>query len=724
MSEVKETNQAQQGSGQGELAQRLGNAHVALRNDLEVHRHIYRGQPQYIIRDPLTLKCCKLNQKDYTISTYIDDHITLAEVFKRLVADNILKSSEENGFYRFIVSMHQMTLLNLPIANDKSLYKKFRARQQARRNEKLMSFFFLKIPLFDPDAFLSKYCHLAGWLFTRWFFFVWLACMMIGGYIIAARHEELLLPVSQMFSPRNVVFMWFMLIALKVIHEFGHAFACKKFGGQVTEMGLFLIVLTPCAYVDVTSSWGFNRKLHRLIVGLGGMYFESIIAFAALLTWSLTDGLIAQQMAHNVFFLASLATVLMNINPLMRFDGYYLLSDMLEIPNLRQNAQDFTLSVIKRIFLGLPINSPHEGWKLRAGLLLFGISASIYRSVVVLSISILISMKAFMIGLAMAGFYIFSQLYKIVRNTTVYLWKAQESAPVRKRAIALSIILLSVIPAAIFFIPLPGSMKYMGQLTCTNETIVRVEQDGILEDIYARPGQAATAGIKLVSLSNSLLTDRYLELKTRAQKAQVEQDAASYQVNNDILSDQQRAYTRSVFSEFKMCEKDFNGLNICPETNGLIVAGLNHNNKGRHLKKGTPIATIISGNWVVKLLISEQDIAQSGIYAGQKAVFRSASYPGRDFAGRVTTISPQGKRDFDRPALTSLGTGDIAVNSNGEELTLPHYEITISLDDANNSTGLFRYGMTGTVKLGRPARAVGITLVNSVRRFLNSLDKQ
>ncbi len=717
-----EKNTEQQTTPKSELAERLSTAHVSLRPDLEIHRHLFHGVAQYVIRDPLTLKCCKLNHKDYTILTYITRDYALAEIFERLVAEGVMKPEEENGFYRYVVSLHQMALLNLPISNDKTLYKKFRARMTARKQEKLMSFFFLRVPLFDPDKFLTKYMSLVSWLFTKTFFMVWLMLMTIGGYIIAARYEDLMGSLTQMFDAKNVVFMWFILIVLKVFHELGHGFACKKFGGQVTEMGVFFIVMTPCAYVDVTSSWGFNRKINRLIVGLGGVYFESLIAVIALIVWSLSDGTTTQQLAHDVFFLASFATVLMNINPLMRFDGYYILSDYLEIPNLRQESQQYATNILKRITLGIPVKSNHSGWKIKSILFTFGIASSLYRSTVILSISIMIAMKAFIVGLGLAAFYIISQLYKILKRMTVYMWTAQESASVRGRAIVLNILILAVMPIALFTIPIPGELKATGQITCEKESVIHSLENGFITSISVKRGQQIASGSPMITLDNKEIENNLIELSTRSNKAKLELASASYQVNDPVLAEQQNAYFKAVNSELELCKMEYKNLVIAPNETGTVVACMDEKEIGSYVKKGTPVATIISGKWVIKLLISEQEMAGTDICLGQQASFRAAACPGNTFYGNIVSISPQGQREIEIPALTSLGQGNIAVNNEGKEMTTPHYLITIMLDDNNNN--VFRYGMTGTVKLGTYARPAGIELVHKIQRFINSLNKE
>ena len=702
-----------------ELAERLGPAYVAIRADLEVHRHLFGGVPSYAVRDPLTHKCSQLNQKDYTILTHITVSRTLAEVFQSLVDDGVLKPSEENGFYRFVLMLHQQALLNLPISNDRSLYKKYRTRQSSRRKAQLQGFLFLRVPLFDPDRILDKAAHVMNLFFTRWAFLIWILIMLFSAGILISKHDDLLKPVAQMFDTRNIVSMWITLIVLKILHEFGHACACKAFGGQVHEMGAFFIVMTPCAYVDVSSSWGFSNKFHRIIVGLGGLYFESMIAAIALIVWALAYGSIVQQYAHNVFFLASIATVVMNINPLMRFDGYYVLSDLVEMPNLRQRSQAYVLSIFKKVILGIPIANTQNSLKMSVFMFVFGVASSIYKVMLVLSISAVIAMKAFMVGIGMAGFYIFMEVLKITVKTTTYLWHARESAHVRGRAIALSVLMICLLPAMMFVVPMPAMLTFSGLLTCENEKMVHSQQDGFISEFMVEKGDAVKSEMTLAKLDNLELQKKYLDVKTKVDTTRLKLRQA---YNDQVLSAKIMAMEQAYSVGLSYHENNISNLKVKSDLTGTVVAGFDHNTIGMFVKKGTPLGTVVSGRWVVKVLVDEQDIAKIELDDGRKVDVRFAAFPEHNYKGEIISVTPFAEHEVTMPMLTRLGEGDIAVDDSGAKMLLPHYEITILLDKENDER--FRYGMIGKVKLAVSGKPIGITLFHKMLRFVNSLDRQ
>ena len=208
-----------------DLAARLGPAHVGLRPDLEVHRHLFRSEPTYVIRDPLTLQCHRLNGKEYEILVHLRSDRSLEEVFDALMESGKLQRESQDDFYQFIATLQLHAFLHLPFSNDKALYQPYQAGHRAKRKEKLLGFLFLRIPLINPDAFLNKTLHLARPLFSRWFLAVWVLLMIVGISIGLLERQELMVPLSGALTTGNLICLWISLILLKVFHEFGHAYA-------------------------------------------------------------------------------------------------------------------------------------------------------------------------------------------------------------------------------------------------------------------------------------------------------------------------------------------------------------------------------------------------------------------------------------------------------------------------------------------------------------------
>jgi putative peptide zinc metalloprotease protein len=701
------------------LAQRLGRSRVGLRHDLEVHRHLFRGTPSYVIRDPLTLQCHRLNLNEYEILINLTHDKSLAEVFESLVKSEQLKITDEEEFYQFIVSLHRLAFLNLPVSDDKILYRRYLAKQQARRKEKLMGFMFLRIPVINPDAFLARFSHWVKPIFHRQCFWVWLALVLAAGYIIIQKRDELWAPILNMFSTSNLFGMWSILILLKALHEFGHAFACKIFGGHVPEMGIYLIAGTPCAYVDVTSSWKFTRKRHRIMVGLAGVYVESFIASVAIFVWAFTEPSLLHTLSHQIFFLAGIVTVTMNINPLMRFDGYYILSDLLEIPNLRQRSQRYVLSILKRLVVGVKEPANSFSFSLRLILFVFGIASSLYKITVILAICTIVAMKMFLVGLVMAGVYITSILFRTLKRVIEYLWQSPQTAPVRVRAVVVSLILLIGLPVVVLLLPFSSSVQVNAQLRQENEEVVRAPSFGFVRQVHVDPSRQIRPRDLLVELENHETLEAFIDAQAQMESAQIRLKSYNYDETDPARAIQQKKITQALKSQFNVRRKELEQLNVRGKKSGIIINCLKKTEVGRFVQTGEALATIASGRWVAQTLLTEKQIAETKFHTGQKVQFRCIAQPRSSVPGTITRIAPMGSHTIENPTLTHLGGGEIPVNQHTHQANQPYFKLTVVLDQPDLDE--LRYGMTGNILLDTPAKPLGKSLFQKFLRFTNSL---
>jgi putative peptide zinc metalloprotease protein len=219
----------------------------------------------------------------------------------------------------------------------------------------LSNLLFIRIPVWDPDRFLDRFVGLFGRFFSVAGLGLWLAVIVTGLWAVAGRTDDLVASAGDILDPKGLPLLYLSFILIKVVHEFGHAFACKKLGreggsgGEVHVMGVMFLIFTPLPYVDASSSWALRRKWHRVIVGAAGMMVELAVAALAAVVWARTGaGTAAHTIAYNMIFVGSVSTLLFNGNPLLRYDGYYILSDLLEIPNLAQRGKEYLYYLVRR----------------------------------------------------------------------------------------------------------------------------------------------------------------------------------------------------------------------------------------------------------------------------------------------------------------------------------------------------------------------------------------
>ncbi len=698
------------------LADRLKAVRVRVRRDLEVTRHVFRGAPCYVVRDPITFQSHRLDPEDYRLFIRIDDSRPLGEIFEEVVGAGLLDAADAEVFYQFVLSLHRYSFLSLPVTDEQALFRRHQARRQAQRRQKLIGFLALQIPLLSPDAFLTRTLPWVRWLFSRWAFLGWLVLVLAAGCVAASRGAELLRPIHGLLVAHNLPLIWFTLIALKACHEFGHAYACRHFGGHVPEMGLYLVMFTPCAYVDATAAWSFSRRRDRLIVSLAGVYVELAIAAGAVFVWALTGPSLLNAAAYNVIFLASATTLLFNANPLMRFDGYYVLSDLVEVPNLRQHSAQYILAVAKRVLLGLPNPAPPETWRLRGTLLWFGVASTVYRTMVILAIAAVVASKLFVVGFALGVLYLCLTLWGLARRLARYLWTAPETAPVRRRAVAISVLVFGILPLGFALFPLPRKVQVAATVSAANETVVRAATPGFVKRVAFVRGQTVASGDLLVELTNT-------EVAERVAKAQAELDAsharqAAYEPADPAaaLREGERAQQRALELDRERTRQD--ELRVAAPLQGVVATGLRPTQTGQFLRLGDPVAVLIAGAYEVRAVLTADEFAAAAPALGQVATFRPAGAPAQALTGTITRIQPAASRKVELAALTHAAGGWIAVDPTGEAQQ-PYLEVTITLETADAVAAV--HGMTGTVQLSARAEPAAARVCRRVLRFINHL---
>ncbi len=253
-----------------------------LRSDLQISRQIYQGDPVYVVHDPVSFRTHRLSLFQYRTLALLNPARTVGGNFKDLVARDHFSNDGEETFHELISSLARPGLIVLSGASGPSLYKKYQQGKTRTRQRRTLGFLFLQVPLVNPDRFLSRTVHHLSWLFTRSFLVVWLCALMAAGLVICNQFTELVEPLNGILAAKSLPFLWVSFVALKIWHELGHGYACRKFGGAVPEMGMLLIAGTPAAFVDATSAWSFPKRSQRLLVMCGGMYFESLVAIPGL----------------------------------------------------------------------------------------------------------------------------------------------------------------------------------------------------------------------------------------------------------------------------------------------------------------------------------------------------------------------------------------------------------------------------------------------------------
>jgi putative peptide zinc metalloprotease protein len=509
---------------------------LRMRKDLAIAPQKYEGRTYYVVKDPVSLRYYRFKEQERFLIDLMDGSYTLDDAqkaYEKRFRPERLTLEDLEGFGQQLLTAG-LAQNESPQAG-KQLFDRRKKRRRSEWMQALTNILYIKIPVYDPDRLLERMLPWLRWMFTTWFMAVSIAIMMSAIILVATHFEsfrEKLPSYHEFFSFGTVWYLWLALGLVKIIHEFGHGLSCKAFGGEVHEMGALFLVFSPCLYCNVSDAWTLPSKWKRIIISFAGIYVELIIAALATWLWWYTPSYpFVNHLSLSLMVVCSVSTVVFNANPLMRYDGYYILADWLEIPNLRDRSNRFLQRIVMEYCLGIEVQ-PEQYMALwrRISFVVYAIVSYIYRWVITFSILYFMSnfLKPYKLGVV-SGMLAFGAaasmvgwpLYRLGKN----LHKRGRLPDMKSGRVTLSAIGLGTLIVLFFVLPLPVSRVRQIALVQVQPTAVEkmiVYTPGILEQLYVKDGEA-------VKKEQILAVFRNLELENQLVDAQTQYDIADNQ---------------------------------------------------------------------------------------------------------------------------------------------------------------------------------------------------
>jgi putative peptide zinc metalloprotease protein len=581
-----------------------------LRAHARIQRQQYRGETWYVLQDLSSERFHRFSPSAYTVIGLMDGQRTVQEIWD-LALDRLGDDAvSQDGFIQLLSQLHSADVLQCDVPPDTAeLFRRRQRFEQSRRRKQIFSIFAWQLPLFDPERLLNRLGPALAPLFGWFGLVLWLTVVGAGVVLGWTHWPELSENVlDRALMPENLLVLWLLFPLIKLVHEFGHAFAVKTYGGEVHEMGVMILVLTPVPYVDASAAWAFRSKWRRVVVGGAGMAVEVFIATLALFVWLSVEPGFVRSLAYNTILIAGISTVLFNANPLLRFDGYYMLMDYLEIPNLRQRANAYLIYLCERYLFGRrdaeqPIASGAE----RAWFIGFSVSAFFYRLLVIFAILFFLGEQHLLLGLVFAGSTAFAWLVMPAFKIGQFLFSNPRIRRVRRRALLATAGVIAAVSALLIVMPVPQRTVAEGVVWVPEEGMVRAGADGFVMKVVAQPGSKVTRGDVLVECNDAdLRTEvRVLEAQLVELDAKYRQVVVADRVRAEIIEEQRRFVTESLArAQERLAE-----LTIRSRATGIFVLPQAADLPGRFVKKGQMIAQVADMHTVtVRAVVTQQDI--------------------------------------------------------------------------------------------------------------------
>src|SRR3954463_5181709 len=505
---------------------RVADLRARLRPSAQISRQFYRGDRWYVVRDPAGNQFHRLSAPAYRFVGLLDGTRTVAEAWDLVGGQLADDAPTQNEVIQILSQLHAANLLESNVTPDAAvLLRRHKKMVKQQWQGRLMNILFPRIPLWDPDQFLVRWMPVIRPFLGKLGALLWLGMIFAAIAALAPEWKQLEMQIPNAIAPGNWPFLWATFCLIKLIHELGHAFACRRFGGECHELGLMFLVLVPAPYVDASSAWSFPNKWARVFVGAGGMIIElfvaSILAFVWL--WTSPQSLI-HGLALNAMLIASFSTIIFNANPLLRYDGYYILSDLLEIPNLRYRSTEYTTGLIKRHLFKVKLSQPLPPVGQRIWLVLYAVSSSIYRMFVGIMIILMVWNQVPVLGVLMALGGVITWLAVPVIKTGRYLLIDPELHRKRARATAWVLPTVGVAVILVGFVPSPIGTHFQAEAIVepANRKVLYTIGPGFVEEIVAKDGQPVKTGDTILVLRDRTLEAEIAQTRARIGAAEAE----------------------------------------------------------------------------------------------------------------------------------------------------------------------------------------------------------
>lgn len=616
-----------------------------LRSGIGVARQCFRGERWHVIEDPAANQFFRLSTTGYALVGLLDGRRTLGDAWTAVINRFGDDAPTQGEALRLLGQLYSANLLSAEVPDDtRALLRRYRMRQARRVQSGITGLLSLRIPIADPDRLLSTLAGPLGWLYSPIGLVLWAIWVLLGLTQLPGQGGELAAQASRAVSPEHLPLLALVFVVSKLVHELSHGLACKTLSrregreGPVHTLGVMLLLLFPAPFVDASSAWGLRSKWSRIVVGAAGMMAELALASLAAFLWARTSpGTAANDAAFNAMLVAGVSTIVFNANPLLRYDGYYILSDLLEIPNLQQRSQSAVYDLVKRHIWripGLPPSTETPGH--RALLIAYGFLAGAYRIAISVALILFIGGQYFVIGSLLAIVATSAWIIAPIASFVRYLAGSSELNRIRHRAAITTTLAVGTLLAAIGLYPAPERIWLEGVAEPLMRTTLRMPADGVILSAPQPGARIETGPTPFIVASNPELRAEASALDARLQAARARQRKAA--ADNPALARMESERVAAARAQAEQAQHQLESLDIRAPHPGTWIVKEPLDLVGRHLLQGQEVGELVDLSSITIRARASQDAAAILAAREPEIELRSPAEAGRSFAGTVTRV--------------------------------------------------------------------------------------
>lgn len=642
-----------------------------LREHVEIHRQLFRGERWFIVEDHASGRFYRVSPEAYLLIGQLNGRRAVESIWEKAGEQLNEDLPTQDEVIQLLAQLYSADLLTTDVPPDfaelAERSTKLRRRQLLQQIRNPMA---VRLPLFDPDRFLSATLWLVRPVFHPVGFFIWLA-LVLAAFVLAGTHwTELSSDVTdRVLSAQNIALMILVYPFVKALHELGHGYAAKAWGGEVHDMGLMFLVFMPVPYVDASSSSALRSKWRRAAVAAAGIMVELSLASIALQIWIAAEPGLVRAFAFNVMLIGGVSTLLFNGNPLLRYDGYYVFSDLIEVPNLATRANKYFFYIVQRYVLG--VNDAEPGQMIdseRKWLFGYSIAAFAYRLLIMSVIILFVATSFFFIGVALA---IWTVLFMFGLPAVKGAWFLLTSPVLRKcrpRALLTTAAAAAILLAAVAVVPVPYGTVVKGTVWVPDQAVIHASADGVIAEIVATPGEEVTAEAAVLSLSDPVIIAERRIAEAARDEYRLRLGAVEFAdpVKADIVREQ---LLHSV-ARLDRLDRRVADLTVRTPAKGQLILPRADDLVGRFVRKGDLLGYVADpGSPIVRVAILQDDIdpVQKQLHG---VAVRFAGEMSRALPATIRRAAPAASDTLSSMALSTEGGGDIPADPRERGRTL------------------------------------------------------
>jgi putative peptide zinc metalloprotease protein len=650
-----------------------------------LHRHRYRGEVWYLLQDPASGKVHRFTPAARLLIAAMDGQRTVDDIWRLARRELGEESPSQDDVLQLLGQLHGADLLQSDVTPDAlELFERGRTQERTKSRRSWANPMAIRIPLVDPGAFLDRHVALWQWIWGRAGGLLWLLVVVPALVLLPGHWPELTGNLSdRVLQANNLLLLVVVFPLIKALHELGHATATRAGGGEVHDMGLMVLVMMPVPYVDASAATVLRSRWSRALVGAAGMAVELFIAALAFYLWLALEPGWLRAVCFNVMLVAGVSTLVFNGNPLLRYDAYYILADLVEVPNLARQATRYWGYLAERyLFRVREAVSPAQSTSERLWFGLYGLASTAYRLFVTFAIALFIGSQFFFVGVVLAMWSVATMIgLPIVRAVRQF----HERPALRERRPTVVVVggaLLALLVAAIGLLPVPFRTQAEGVLWLPEQALVRAGANGFVARVEATPDTPVQPGQWLVRS-----VDPGLDAQIRLFEARVAEQEASYlqtfvgDRSKMAIVARQLALEREALATARARAA---GLVVAAGTGGTFRMARAADAPGRYYRKGEVMAYVLGDVTPIVRVVVAQSEADAVVAQTESVALRLADDMARVVPGRIVRAVPGAADQAPSGALVASGGGRLAVDPrdpNGRKTLERIFEIDVEMAD-------------------------------------------